>query len=181
MFKILSKYIYLFIPIIILGAVIGAKSAKLLPSGYSQSQLFFLASPQESASQNNYYSPFFSQENARNFTDTAAAIIRDEQFLNEVSADHPSVAVQKVAPQLIRITVTSPGANLAQILDQIPQIYNQKITLLSEGSAATIKAVSPATTPVYFALSGPILAAVGAILGLLFSLIVIGLKVYLKL
>ena len=183
-FKLIKNQIYFVLALIFLGAIIGAQSAKFFPSGYSKSQLFFLTTAQApDQAQNNYFAPYYAQENARNFTDTAVAILGSLEFLKEAVPADASVTVRKVAPQLIRITAQSPNpSDLQEPLEQISQVFNQKIAAIPQDAyASQLREVSSPTAPAFFALNAQILAAVGAILGLVSSLLVIGLKVYLKL
>lgn len=182
--KLVRNQAYFVVALIFLGAIIGAQSAKFFPSGYSKSQLFFLTTTQASnQAQNNYFAPYYAQENARNFTDTAVALLGSEEFLKEARPAGASVNVRKVAPQLIRITAQSPNpSDLDEPLEQISQVFNQKIAAISQDAyASQLKEVSLPTVPTFFALNAQILAAAGAILGLASSLLVIGLKVYFKL
>jgi len=183
-YKLIRNQIYFVIALILFGAIIGAQSAKFFPSGYSKSQLFFLTTaPVPDAGENSYFAPYYAQENARNFTDSAVALMASQEFLEEVLPEGASVTIRKVAPQLIRITAQSPNpADLNSPLERVSQAYNQKITEVSPNAyASQLKAVSQPTAPAFYALNAQILAAAGAVLGLMSSLIVVGLKVYLKL
>lgn len=183
-YKLFRNQAYFVVALIFLGAIIGAQSAKFFPSGYSKSQLFFLTTTQTpNQAQNNYFVPYYAQENARNFTDTAVALLASQEFLKEAGPADASITIRKVAPQLIRITAQSPNpGDLDEPLKQISQVFNQKIAAISQDAyASQLKEVSSPTAPAFFALNARILAASGAILGLASSLLVIGLKVYLKL
>ena len=106
-----------------------------------------------------------------------------QEFLQELLPAGSSVTIRKVAPQLIRITAQSPNpADFNGPLEKISKTYNQKIAEISpDAYASQLKAVSPPTPPAFFALNAQILAIAGAVLGLASSLLIVGLKVYLKL
>src|SRR3989344_487222 len=183
-YKLLRSQIYFVVALVILGAIIGAQSAKFFPSGYSKSQLFFLTTTQSPGpGQDSYFAPYYAQEVARNFTDSAVALMASQEFLQELLHAGSSVTIRKVAPQLIRITAQSPNpADLNGPLEKISKAYNQKIAEISpDAYASQLKAVSPPTPPAFFALNAQILAIAGAVLGLASSLLIVGLKVYLKL
>src|SRR3989344_6254058 len=147
-YKLLRSQIYFVVALVLFGAIIGAQSAKFFPSGYSKSQLFFLTITQaQNQTQNNYFTPYYAQENARNFTDTAVALMASQEFLEEVLPEGASVTIRKVAPQLIRITAQSPNpADLNSPLERVSQAYNQKITEVSPNAyASQLKAVSQPT------------------------------------
>jgi capsular polysaccharide biosynthesis protein len=177
--KTARENIYFIAAVIIVGAAIGWQSAKFFPSGYQSSQLFFIAGASFPASQ-NYPAAYFSQENARNFTDTAVAILQSPEFINGILPQGPSITIVKIAPQVVKITANSPNpGNLDQAITQVAKGFNQKIQDLSQNNlSSSLQAVAPPSQEAFFALNSKTLAAAGAVLGALFVLLVISLKVY---
>lgn len=173
--------IFFLIIFIILGTVIGYQSAQFLPSGYSQSQLFFAVKPQTNQ-QSDSYEGYYSQENARNFTDTAAAILEDPQLLKQSLKNSQTVTIRKIAPQVIRITIQSQKKeDLAGSIDQIARSFNLKVADLTQSEPPiSLKPVSQASEISFFALNPLILSLFGATLAIIAALLIIFLKIYFK-
>lgn len=178
---LLKNNIFFLIFFIILGAVIGYQSAQFLPSGYNQSQLFFVTKPQTDQ-QSDSYEGYYSQENARNFTDTAAAILEDSQLLRQSLKDSQTATIRKVAPQVIRITLQSrKKENLAGSINQIAGSFNSKVADLTQSeSPISLKPVSQASEISFFALNPLVLSLFGATLAIIAALFIIFLKTYFK-
>ncbi|MBI2327136.1 hypothetical protein HYU92_02350 [Candidatus Curtissbacteria bacterium] len=168
-------------------AAVGAASAFIvaarLPSGYRLDQLFYLW-PAQNQSDNFYnFDGFYAQEKARNFTDTAVAILASPDFLKEVTQPYESIAVRKTAPQLIRITSIGSTPEDTQILMQKTLTsINQKLTsLASPNPQVQLRAISQDKEVTYQAPNKKILIPFGAIIGAILAIFIAGLKTYFKL
>lgn len=170
---ILKKYLYLILTFIIAGAALAFTVSTQLPWGYHQTQLFFINAEQIRTDLYNF-DGYYAQERARNFTDTAVAMINHQG---------PSRSAKKVTPQLISITTIGQSPEHAQTeMGTAVSDFNQKLRQYSQdGPALKIEAVTPASSPVYVATSQKLALASGAVLGLIFAVFTIGLKTYFKL
>ena len=180
---IIRKYLVFITALAFVGLVTGYQAKNYFPSGYRQSQLFFLTSPQNNnASQNLDSSAYFNQENARNFTDTAVALLASGDFSKNVFENDVSVNVRKLAPQILRITLESTSTkNLDQGLNKIELSFNSQIEKLAESTESP--QLKPAATPSpinYFAPNKLVLAAAGFILGFAAAGFTLGLKFYFR-
>lgn len=183
--KIIKNNIVFIIIVALIGALIGFFSADFFSSGYHHSQLFFLMSPpnQTASMQNNLSERYYLQEKSRNFTDTAVAILDSVDFKNEVLSPGDSLAVRKVAPQLIRLDFISPTPDSNNVqLNKVTREFNSKIQSLIESTpAAQLKPIASVASPVYSSLNSRVLFVFGAVLATAFALFVVGIKNYFKL
>lgn len=164
------------------GAMVGYWSAKFFPSGYQQTQLFFITS-QKIQNEDSNLEKYFKQENSRNFADTAVAILESGDFQGEVLGPSQSLTVRKIAPQLIRLTLVRPSREFAnEPIQKVAQHFNQKVQGLSQSTAsAALEPIGTATQPVFSALNKYVLSAGGFLIGALFAILILGLKVYFRL
>lgn len=179
---LLKKDIFFLLLFAILGAIIGWQAAKFLPQGYTQSQLFFVAkAPLASPSFYNFEG-YYTQETARNFTDTAVAILENRQFQNLAQESNATANIRKVAPQLINITTqSSQKENLEGLIPKLAVAFNTQIANLTKDDLPIqIKEVAPASNITYFALNPIVLSIAGIILGTTFSVFIVALKIYFK-
>jgi len=168
--KILKSYLAVIIVLAIVGAASGFYSTRYFSSGYHHTQDFFLAEN------------FFTQEKARDFTDSAIAILESPDFKDEVISSGDTLIVRKLAPQVIRLNYISQNADAGNSqLQSITQKFNSKIQTLTESTQASqMKAVGNFQPPRYSSLNKSVLAVAGTLLGIIFALFVIGLKNYFK-
>ncbi len=181
-FIILKKHLVVLFAFGLLGAVVAAVGAPKVTGGVHFQQLFFIPAPKETAEE-LYRSPsYFAQERARNFTDTAVALISNSDFLADAQVN-ASITSRKVAPQLIRLTAQAAEAQTArEAIDKTVVVFNQKMASLEEdGQALTIKPVESQPREVFVGPTKGVATTAGAFLGVTFALIVIGLKVYFRL
>lgn len=178
------------------GATVAYLFSAKLPSGYQQDQLFFISSSQ-TESEGYTFEGYYGQEKARNFTDTAIAILESPEFLIETSIPDAKISAHKLTPQLVRITVTSTNPEAAAgLMPEIASNFNQKIrdltesdqtilsdktSLLSDKTSLQITAVGPGSPTYYVAPSKKIYIPFGFAIGLTFAGFVIALKTYFKL
>ena len=174
--KIIKKYLTFIAICAVGGAALGAFSTKFLPKGYNLSQTVFLAPPQ-SITQGTYnYEGFYAQEKARNFTDTAVAILESEDFKSEVTANDQALSVKKLAPQVIRlIAIGQSPASSQDLMAKTINTFNKKFIDLS------LKPIGQSPKPTFQASSRKVYTTAGFVLGLVTAVVVISLKTYFKL
>lgn len=183
--KIIKKNILFIIITALAGGVIGFSSSGFFPSGYSQSQLFFITQPASQVQTNQEYDfeGYYQQEKSRSFTDTAIAILESSDFTSEVLNPQNLLSVRKIAPQVIRITVSSQTPqSLKGQTEKIASSFNSKIIDLTGSTAsAQLKAVGRANDSIFSGFNNKILFLFGLLLGTTFALFITGLKNYFKL
>jgi len=180
--NILKKNIFFIVFFGVLGVVVALFFALKFSSGYQQSQLFYVNSPEESTQSVYNFEGYFAQEKARNFTDTAVAILTSPDFLKDVSNQSAAVGIRKLAPQVIRITVTASDPQVpAESINKIAAAFNQKLSgLTQENKAVTIKPIAKIQEPVFAGPDKKVLIAFGLMAGVVFAILTIGLKIYFK-
>lgn len=180
--KILKKNLYLVALFTVLGVVLALVFASKINKGPSYQQLFFLNSPKEAAANANYSEGFYAIEKARNFTDTALAIISSPDFANEVKGNGDLVSAKKIAPLVIRLTVNARDLDGAQsTLNKTKDRFNQKVVELTESEQFQLAPIGTAIVPVTAQPPRWALIVFGAFAGLVFALVTISLKTYFKL
>lgn len=173
--KVFSKYWVLVVVLTLLGAIFGYLYTRLLPSGYRVTQTFFIA-PAPAGEFN--IEAFHAQEKARNFTDTATAIISSAPFQSQITARGQTITVKKNAPQVLTISAHALTADEAKnLMTRAEELFNSRF-----GSpGATLEEIGPAQTPQTILVTPMIYTLAGAILGFGFAIFVISLKTYFKL
>lgn len=175
--KIVKKNIAFLLILASVGAILGYYSNKLLPSGFKQTQVFFVTNSHKQESSN-----FIGQDPAINFTDSAANIIPSPDFLVSAQIYQSTVEVKKLAPQLLRITVTSAqAAQSQQDLDALVTGFNAKIPQLTGDDSIQLTPVGASPQAAYFALNAKILTLFGALLGTIVAITIVAVFQYLKL
>jgi|SRR3990172_7415119 len=179
---IFKKYWLFILVFVCLGAAIAYLFTSTLPSGYRQEQLFFISSTQENFEGYNFEG-YYGQEKARNFTDTAVAILESQQFQGEVSAQNANISARKITPQLIRITVTADVPEEAEkLIPEIVSNFNRKmLDLIGTNETIQIKTISPPSPAYFVAPEKKIFIPATAAIGAIFGIFIVGLKTYFKL
>ncbi|OGD95706.1 hypothetical protein A3F02_00130 [Candidatus Curtissbacteria bacterium RIFCSPHIGHO2_12_FULL_38_9b] len=180
--KIVKKYIILIIIISVLGGFIAVVLTSNIRKGIRTENNFLISAFGENYQQGYQYDGFYAQEKAKNFTDNAVAIIESPQFINELMSQEGLIAVRKIGPQIIRISVTSQNRETASlILESIESNFNKKIKHLYGDKQAFI--ISPVGQHVVIdqnVFDRKIIFVFGALIGSLFAILSVGLKIYLK-
>lgn len=175
--KIVKKNIAFLLILASVGAILGYYSNKLLPSGFKQTRVFFVANSKGQEPGN-----FIGQDPAINFTDSAANIIPSPDFLLAAQVSQSAVEVKKLAPQLLRITVTSASpAQSQQDLSTLVASFNDKIPQLTGDDSIQLTPVGVSPQVAYFALNAKILTLFGALLGTISAITILAVFQYLKL
>ena len=180
--KIFKKNIGVLLLLVVLGVVLALVITYKLPSGYSQSRLFYIAGPKTTSQTNYDYEGYYVQQKARDFTDTAVAILESADFTSQVGISSVNFSVRKVAPQVIKLTATAKDSLEAEnAIEKISQSFNLKlVNLTGNDPALQIKPIGKAQ-PSYFSSPNKIIVGVfGGSLGFIFGILVVGLKVYFK-
>ena len=177
--EIIKKNILIIALTTVLGVAVAFYFSLNFLSGYKFEQTL-LISPQETSvdtPQNSYY----SLEKARNFTDTAVAILQSPDFA--ISLDtQGSVAVRKLAPQVIKITTIAQDRQSAKsLMAKVANSFNAEIAKLQPSSTFQINTIGKVPDPQSAGPSPKIVLAFGAASGFVVSLIAIGLKTYFRL
>lgn len=178
--KLFKKYAIFIVLCAVLGTILGAFSTRFLPSGYTIQETFFIAGPTSTTGAYDYEG-FYSQEKARNFTDTAVAILESHDFQKEIFRNG-SLEVKKLAPQVIRLTVVNQDPKSAkEMLANVKEGFNKKFIELGTNQSLSIKEIAPAEEPSFKRSSRKIYALGGVVMGFAVSVVVISLKSYFKL
>lgn len=179
--KILRKNIGVLIALPVAFAILALYLSTKLQSGYAFEQTFYVA-PEEGTLPQTQASPdqssYFTQEKARNFTDTAVAILESADFRRDLGSG--SISVKKAAPQLIKITAVSQDVPTSQVLmEKTISTFNAKLKNLP--ADFQIKAIGTPANPQKSAVSPKIIIAFALLAGLTIAVLTIGLKRYFRL
>lgn len=181
--KVFSIYWVLIAVLTLLGATFGYFYTRHLPSGYRATQTFFIAPAPTPYGAGPVPSSQFNleansaQEKARNFTDTATAIIASSDFQSQITSSGQTLTVRKNAPQVLTISAHAPtGEEASALMVKSKELFNSRF-----GSpGATLEEIGPAQTPQTILGTPLIYTLAGAILGFGFAIFAISLKVYFK-
>lgn len=179
--KILQKNIVFILTISLSGAILAVLVTRSLPSGYQKSQTFFLSQPEGEAGQLPEY---YAQEKARNFTDTAVAILDSPDFKREVVSPGQDLAIRKTAPQIIRITIAAQSSQSAQeLMASVTNTFNSKLATLlqNQGGISQLKEIGVSQDPERKVMDKKVFTISGLILGFAAAITAISLKTYFKL
>ncbi|MEK7581456.1 MAG: Wzz/FepE/Etk N-terminal domain-containing protein [Patescibacteria group bacterium] len=168
----------IFIAIITLVASsVGFSSTKFLKSGYQQQTLLFVKVQDKNTLSEN--SP---RVDSSNLTDTTVAILQSPDFASGADLGESQLEVRKMAPQVIRITVTAKNKDVSsQTSTKVIYSYNEKIKNLVPQANIELVGVGIPNDPTRQVLNSKIMAAFGASLGFIASLSILALAKYLKL
>lgn len=177
--KIFKENLAFIVIISLAVAAISTMSASFLPPLYSASRIYFVTGQSQKTSLNENY---YSQENARNFTDTAVAVLQSTDFAAQVVKTGDSLTVRKLAPQLIKITISAKNpSDLNANITSIASNFNNKIAQLEGSPSSQLAPIGQIGKPTFFALNKPILFAFGLILGSALAIFIVGVKNYFRL
>ncbi len=176
--KLIQKNLIFIGILTVIGIVLGFYVAGFLPSGYKQNQTLFVSETEKNETPN----PLLKQDRALNYTDSAVSIIQSEDFLLSAQITNSQIEAKKLAPQVIKITLTSQSAEISkQDLSTIILKFNEKTQQLLGDKSIQLIPIGPTPTPNHFALNNKILASFGALIGIISSAAILALVSYLKL
>lgn len=182
--KVFQKYWLAVIILTLFGAAMGYFYARLQPTGFRVTQTFFIAPAPTPYGAGPAPSSQFNleansaQEMARNFTDTATAIIASSAFQRQLTSAGQTITVKKNAPQVLTISAFAKTAEEADtLMTRAREFFNSRF-----GSpGATLTEIGPAQSPESIKITPTIYTLAGAILGFAFAIFVVSLKTYFKL
>lgn len=184
--KILKKN---FLTLLILTAVsvaIGMIYSQKAQPGYKLEQVFIISSQEnqitsQQASQSSVkLEPRSPQQEARDFTDTAVALLQSKS-LNQYQAG-TQISTEKLAPQLIKITALAPNSQEAKVqMERAVIDFNRVLKELITDPSLEIKAVGTMPDASLNIIDRKIILATSVFIGLTFSVLVISLKNYFNL
>ena len=177
-----KKYTVFILILTAIGGLLAFVITSNIKPGYALSQTFFISSPASTEETNLSQNPdYFAQEKARNFTDTAVAILDSQDFKSLTVKEGQSLSVRKLSPQVIRLTTTSANPQETKTLMQkIPQEFNSKLSTLQPGSKISIKELAPVGQPSLIQADRRIFTLGGLALGFTLAIFALSLKLYLK-
>lgn len=187
--EILKKNFPIIVFLSVLGIVLAYYFSSNFQNGYTFEKTFYITFqdvptestiPSQELKLDNANSGYFTQEKARNFTDSALAILQSPDFSRELESED-QVTARKLAPQVIKLTVTSLDPQAAKILmDKTVKNFNKSVASITSTNFE-LKPVGQAANPAKTTLSKKVLLVFGALAGFSLSLTVIGLKTYFRL
>lgn len=190
--KPFKKYLAFILLLSLAGAAIAFVLTIRLSSGYTLTKTYFLATPASTPKlgvpisqtpQDYAYEGYYAQEKARNFTDSAVAILESNDFKLEVTQSNQSLSVRKVAPQIIRLTTVAKNPEDSQnLMDKSIDLFNGKSAFLSDPKPSLIlrPISSGESRPSLIQIDKKVTATAGLFLGFAFAIFVISLKTYFK-
>ncbi len=180
---------FLFILIcVVVASGIAAYTASSSQGGYVLEHTYYLQEQQPEqlttleTNQAQANEKYYKQELARNFTDTAVAILNRPDFSSQFAQGKSKISAEKIAPQVVNLTVNSPDASETQFLLERTVIgFNQNVKIIAPGNNIELKAVGPLPAPKIASLDTKVIIAAGAILGFALAVCTVALKTYLRL
>lgn len=178
--KIATRNIWAIIIFSVIGAVLAASIATKTSATVHLEQLFFIPAKSPNP-ESQIGTGYYDQETARNFTDTAVAILESPDFAKELKGQG-TISVRKVAPQIIRISANAPHLQTAKgQIDEAASTFNRKMVDLSGTTLYELKAVGTGPQRTFSSPSKKVAAIFGVLAGSVFAIFAIGLKNYFKL
>jgi capsular polysaccharide biosynthesis protein len=181
---------FLFIVICVaVATAIAYYAAHKAQTGYKLEQTYFLSQApvqtfvsDQQPTQPSGFGNYYQQETSRNFTDTVVSILESPDFYSQFSLSYNDISTQKVAPQLIKIIITSPTSSEAKfLLERLVIGFNQNLKIWDPSGNLELKAIGQSREPVINSLDIKVVVAAGAILGFALAICVVALKTYFKL
>lgn len=178
--KVFKKNFLVVVVLCIFGLLLGYFLAMSRSEGFQQDQTLYIA-PQTTDTQN--YEGFYGQEKARNFTDTAVAILESPDFKAEIQGSGESLSVRKIAPQVIKITTTAKDPQGAKnLMAKVTSTFNSKLQTVSNNQAKIeLKELGKLQEPAPIIINKKVSTLAGLVLGFAFAILAISLKTYFKL
>lgn len=181
--KILKKEQLSIILIVAFALLIGFFYSLKAAPGYKIEQTFLIeatTSALPGTSANSLSQLRSPQDEARNFTDTAVALLKSKDLMDNQSPT--SVTAEKVAPQLIKLTVSAQNPTEATMqMEKTAVVFNQKIKELIKAEAVSLKAIGPTPVASLNKIDSKIILGLSFFAGLTFALLAVSLKTYFKL
>lgn len=183
--KVAKKY-WLFIVIASLtGVLLALFAATKMPQGFVLAQTFFITPPAVQNFAQYHFEAYYAGEKARNFTDTAVAILSSADFKSQLVSPGQTLQVKKLAPQVIQIKAFTPKSDEAkQLMMTTTNAFNAQFVftqpLPADPASFGLKEIAPAQEPVRQVVDRQVQASAGLVLGFAFAIFVVSLKSYFK-
>lgn len=176
--KILKAYLVNILILASFGGVLGYYSSKISAESFQIEKTYFVRMPSSDAA--NQIENLLIQNQASSQTDTAVALLESADFQGEALSVGSSLSVRKLAPQVVRLTITNSSQdNLLKDFQNLPQNFSLKTQKLNQNNLNLVS-VSENNKIQQPNVNTKITTGVGFLLGLLSALLLIGLKLYLK-
>lgn len=183
--KVAKRYWLFIVAASLAGALLATFAVSKMPQSYVLTQTFFITpAPVQNFAQ-YHFEAYYAAEKARNFTDTAVAILNSADFGGQVVAGGQTLQVRKLAPQVIQIKAVAANPNEAkQLMARTVNTFNTKFIfgqpLPADPGSFGLKEVAPAGEPIRQLVKRQVASAAGLVLGLAFAVFVVSLKSYFK-
>lgn len=183
--KVAKKYWLFIIIVSLIGILLALFVARKMPQGFVLTQTFFITPPAVQNFAQYHFEAYHAGEKARNFTDTAVAILDSADFKSQVVSPGQAVKIRKLAPQVIQIKAFTPKSEEAkQLMVATASTFNAQFVftqpLPADPASFGLKEVAPAQAPTQQVVNRQVLAAAGLVLGFAFAVFVVSLKTYFK-
>jgi len=186
--KIFRKNFFFIVICVAAAATISYYAAQKSQNGYKLEQTFFITQTENQPSLSDLQTPlsgygnYYQQETARNFTDTAVSILQSPDFISLYTQAPNSITAQKVAPQVLKITITTSTSSEAKfLLDRLIIGFNQNLKSWAPSNTVELKAIGQSQEPFINGLDTKIIVTAGAVLGFALAVCVVAIKTYFKL
>lgn len=173
--NILKKHLAFILTLSILGAMVAYTSTSFIKSGVVFERTLFLKIIENDSNSN-------TQLDVSALTDTSVAYVGSADFLNSANTHQAAVSVRKLAPQIIRLTVTSPSPETSREVSQnVVGIFNNRAKDLTTTAQVELLQTGEPNEPAKQVLNRQILAIFGAFIGATLSLVILMLSQYFRL
>ena len=163
------------------GVLIALILTKSMSKNYVMTQTLFVAAKQQPQETAGTLPAYYDQEKARNFTDTAVAILQSPDFKNSVLGPSESASTKKEAAQVITISASAPTQRAtSQLMEKTITTFNNNLINLNN-QETFLKQVGKSQEPHIPALNRKVYLLAGLLLGLAASVAAISLKTYFRL
>lgn len=174
--KIVKSNLIVLILTAALGAVLAGALSVRQPAGVKAQALIYVNIEMPQTQSVYTYDGYYTQERARNFTDTAATLIQ-ESNLGANLGPKDSYSVKKLAPQILRLTVYSTNQQGAfDVLKKVEDAAGAKVSKLTNGEINLKIVDEPRASG--FGPSRKIYILAGVVAGLAFAILVVSFKTY---
>lgn len=183
--KVAKKYWLLIVIASLTGVLLALFAVRKMPQGFVLTQTFFITPPAVQNFAQYHFEAYYAGEKARNFTDTAVAILDSADFKSRLVSPGQALQVKKLAPQVIQIKAFAPAPEEAkQLMMTTTNAFNAQFVFVqplpADPASFGLKEVVPPQAPTQQVVDRRVAAAAGLVLGFAFAIFVVSLKSYFK-
>lgn len=179
--SIIRKNWQIVVALSVTGVVLALFLTAKMSKNYVQTQTLFVSAKQQPPDTTSTSPAYYDQEKARNFTDTAVAILQSPDFKNSVLGPGESTSTKKEAAQVLTITASAPTPEAAsQLMEKTITTFNNNLVNLNN-QETLLKQVGKNQEPHLPAVNRKVYLLAGLLLGLAASVAAISLKTYFRL